>query len=158
MNVGLLYTPVSIFQMTRGALVLFVGILSVLFLKRRLFAHQWFALLVVVLGVAIVGLSGSLTKQALPDPKKLLRRFEQEGKKEESPDEVAVIVGVLFILFAQIGYIRPASPYYCSAPDPTLTLPPSKERPFNSCWKRRSWPLILSHPSRPLGSRASSAF
>ena len=30
MNVGLLYTPVSIYQMTRGALVLFVGVLSVL--------------------------------------------------------------------------------------------------------------------------------
>jgi hypothetical protein len=28
MNVGLLYTPVSIYQMTRGALVLFVGVLS----------------------------------------------------------------------------------------------------------------------------------
>ena len=27
MNVGLLYTPVSIYQMTRGALVLFVGVL-----------------------------------------------------------------------------------------------------------------------------------
>ncbi len=31
MNVGLLYTPVSIYQMTRGALVLFVGVFSVLF-------------------------------------------------------------------------------------------------------------------------------
>lgn len=106
MMIGLLYTPVSIYQMTRGALVLFVGTLSVLFLKRRLFAYQWFALVVVVFGVAIVGLSGSLTKQALAEPEKLLRRF-REGKKEEGPDEVAVIVGVLFVLFAQIGYIRP---------------------------------------------------
>jgi hypothetical protein len=40
MNVGLLYTPVSIYQMTRGALVLFVGILSVLFLHRRLYLYQ----------------------------------------------------------------------------------------------------------------------
>jgi drug/metabolite transporter (DMT)-like permease len=40
MNVGLLYTPVSIYQMTRGALVLFVGILSVFFLHRRLFFYQ----------------------------------------------------------------------------------------------------------------------
>ncbi|KAH9083865.1 hypothetical protein EDB83DRAFT_55709 [Lactarius deliciosus] len=47
MNVGLLYTPVSIYQMTRGALVLFVGILSVLFLRRkhqRFFSRlQWFS-------------------------------------------------------------------------------------------------------------------
>ncbi len=40
MNIGLLYTPVSIYQMTRGALVLFVGILSVLFLHRKLFLYQ----------------------------------------------------------------------------------------------------------------------
>lgn len=40
MNVGLLYTPVSIYQMTRGALVLFVGALSVIFLRRRLWLYQ----------------------------------------------------------------------------------------------------------------------
>ena len=43
MNVGLLYTPVSIYQMTRGALVLFVGVLSVLFLSRRLWLYQYVA-------------------------------------------------------------------------------------------------------------------
>jgi drug/metabolite transporter (DMT)-like permease len=41
MNIGLLYTPVSIYQMTRGALVLFVGILSVIFLRRRLWLYQF---------------------------------------------------------------------------------------------------------------------
>lgn len=40
MNVGLLYTPVSIYQMTRGALVLFVGTFSVFFLRRRLWLYQ----------------------------------------------------------------------------------------------------------------------
>jgi hypothetical protein len=40
MNVGLLYTPVSIYQMTRGALVLFVGVFSVVFLRRRLWLYQ----------------------------------------------------------------------------------------------------------------------
>jgi drug/metabolite transporter (DMT)-like permease len=84
--------------MTRGALVLFVGILSVLFLKRRLHPHQWFALLVVVIGVAVVGLSGSLTKKAISNPNDLA-----ESPSEEAPSEVAVIIGVLFVLFAQIG-------------------------------------------------------
>jgi drug/metabolite transporter (DMT)-like permease len=41
MNVGLLYTPVSIYQMTRGALVLFVGVFSVIFLRRRLWLYQF---------------------------------------------------------------------------------------------------------------------
>ena len=40
MNVGLLYTPVSIYQMTRGSLVLFVAFLSVTFLRRRLWFYQ----------------------------------------------------------------------------------------------------------------------
>jgi len=40
MNVGLIYTPVSIYQMTRGALVLFVGVLSVIFLRRLLWLYQ----------------------------------------------------------------------------------------------------------------------
>lgn len=41
MNVGLLYTPVSIYQMTRGALVLFVGVFSVIFLRRHLWLYQY---------------------------------------------------------------------------------------------------------------------
>lgn len=41
MNIGLLYTPVSIYQMSRGALVLFVGFFSVVFLRRRLWLYQF---------------------------------------------------------------------------------------------------------------------
>jgi drug/metabolite transporter (DMT)-like permease len=78
--------------------VLFVGILSVVFLKRRLHRHQWFALTVVVLGVGIVGLSGSLTKKALS------QKGDVVGKvKEDAPNEATVAVGIMFILFAQIG-------------------------------------------------------
>jgi hypothetical protein len=79
MNIGLLYTPVSIYQMTRGALVLFVGVFSVLFLRRRIWSYQsvstlldfvhthrrclrWISLIVVMAGVALVGYSGSLVK------------------------------------------------------------------------------------------------
>lgn len=60
MNVGLMLVAASIYQMTRGALVLFVGLFSVLFLKRKLFLYHWFSLVVVVLGVAIVGLADVL--------------------------------------------------------------------------------------------------
>lgn len=58
MNVGLLFVAASIYQMTRGALVLFVGLFSVIFLRRHLSAYKWFALFVVVFGVAVVGLAG----------------------------------------------------------------------------------------------------
>lgn len=62
MNVGLILTPVSIYQMSRGALVLWVGILSVISLGRRLRAYQWASLVIVMLGVALVGLAGSMVK------------------------------------------------------------------------------------------------
>lgn len=59
MNVGLFFTPVSVYQMTRGALVLWVGFFSVIFLKRRLSVSQWISLVLVMCGVMIVGLAGS---------------------------------------------------------------------------------------------------
>ncbi|KAI5123311.1 hypothetical protein M0805_009332 [Coniferiporia weirii] len=115
MNVGLLYTPVSIYQMTRGALVLFVGILSVLFLHRRLWFYQWLSLVTVMLGVSIVGLSGSMTKDAVKEnamsflhavtaPSSLAARSADLPSPEpiESPEATKVLVGVFFILFAQI--------------------------------------------------------
>lgn len=60
MNLALLMMPISIFQMTRGALVLWVGLLSVLFLRRYLPLYQWLSLLLVMLGIVIVGLSSML--------------------------------------------------------------------------------------------------
>src|SRR5271170_1171753 len=60
MNVGLLFVAASIYQMTRGALVLFVGLFSVLFLKRKLYFYHWFSLVIVVLGVCLVGLAGAI--------------------------------------------------------------------------------------------------
>ncbi|EPQ53390.1 hypothetical protein GLOTRDRAFT_45834 [Gloeophyllum trabeum ATCC 11539] len=63
-NIGLLATPVSIFQMTRGALLLFVGIGSVLFLGRRFWLYQWISLISVTSGIGLVGYAGSLMSKA----------------------------------------------------------------------------------------------
>lgn len=57
MNVALLLMPVSIYQMTRGVLVLWVGLFSVLLLHYRLRVDQWLSLALVVAGVGVVGLS-----------------------------------------------------------------------------------------------------
>ncbi|KZT28535.1 hypothetical protein NEOLEDRAFT_1129354 [Neolentinus lepideus HHB14362 ss-1] len=106
MNVGLLYTPVSIYQMTRGALVLFVGVLSVVFLRRRLFVYQWLSLVMVMIGVSLVGLAGSLVKDAIREnPDLLTRDADASAPSPEpisKPEPTTVFVGVLFILFAQI--------------------------------------------------------
>ena len=116
MNVGLLFVAASIYQMTRGALVLFVGLFSVLFLKRRLGAYKWFALFVVVAGVAIVGLAGAIAKDEKATPANLV--FSQDLKmtaaqgfellrreireKVATPAAVRTIIGVLLIAGAQI--------------------------------------------------------
>ncbi|KAJ7752026.1 hypothetical protein B0H16DRAFT_1547144 [Mycena metata] len=111
MNVGLLYTPVSIYQMTRGALVLFVGVLSVLFLRRRLWLYQWVSLIVVMTGVGLVGFSGSLIKDVVKESVVLSRMFASfvgdlpelpppEGT--DQPEATKVLIGVFFVLFAQI--------------------------------------------------------
>ncbi|KAH9828189.1 Nucleotide-sugar transporter [Teratosphaeria destructans] len=63
MNVGLLFVAASIYQMTRGALVLFVGLFSVIFLKRHLNGWKWGSLFIVVAGVALVGLAGALERK-----------------------------------------------------------------------------------------------
>lgn len=87
MNVGLLVVPVSIFQMVRGAVVLFVGSFSVIFLKRTLSRKQWAGLLSVTVGVFIVGLSAI-----------------GHNKKSDEPTTTAweTAFGVLIILLAQV--------------------------------------------------------
>lgn len=109
MNVGLLFVAASVYQMTRGALVLFVGLFSVLFLRRRLYMYQWFALFVVVLGVALVGLAGSLfgdyadkgtaRDNAAATASHLMM---QARAVAEAPAAVMTFIGVLLIAAAQI--------------------------------------------------------
>ncbi|KAK0385713.1 hypothetical protein NLU13_6890 [Sarocladium strictum] len=96
MNVGLLLVAASIYQMTRGALVLFVGLFSVLFLKRKLHLFQWLSLVGVVLGVAVVGLSGFLWPDA-----KAPQSNNTEADAERSSALLALI-GFLLIAGAQI--------------------------------------------------------
>ncbi|KAJ3891380.1 hypothetical protein GG344DRAFT_88311 [Lentinula edodes] len=108
MNVGLLYTPVSIYQMTRGSLVLFVGFLSVVFLRRRLWLYQWTSLIIVMGGVALVGFSGSLIKDTVKEAlNSLLVKANGNAdlpppESTETPEATTVLVGVFFILFAQV--------------------------------------------------------
>lgn len=112
MNVGLLFVAASIYQMTRGALVLFVGLFSVIFLHRKLYLYQWSALFIVVLGVAVVGLAGAIAPnpQAQPNPGSvveaglLFARATAEDIKTtaRSTEALWTIIGVLMIALAQI--------------------------------------------------------
>ena len=112
MNVGLLFVAASIYQMTRGALILFVGIFSVIFLKRRLVLYQWSALFIVVLGVALVGLAGAIAPnpQAQPEPKSvvdtaahLVRSVADQITTSGVPQgALLTLLGIVMIALAQI--------------------------------------------------------
>jgi drug/metabolite transporter (DMT)-like permease len=114
MNVGLLFVAASIYQMTRGALVLFVGLFSVLFLHRQLHLYHWFSLFIVVLGVAVVGLAGALspgrdknsppTSAGSKTDMLLLLRFATRDLTSQAlaPDVLRTITGILLIAIAQI--------------------------------------------------------
>ncbi len=112
MNVGLLFVAASIYQMTRGALVLFVGLFSVIFLHRKLYLFHWTALFIVVSGVAVVGLAGAIAPnpQAQPEPRLLVKTgmlaarvaADKAGAIATTPEAVQTVIGVLMIAGAQI--------------------------------------------------------
>lgn len=91
MNVGLLLTSASVYQMLRGAVVIFTGVFSYLFLNRRLKFYEWFSLFLVVLGVGIVGLSSVLFPQKKP-----------AETLDDSGFDFASLLGVFLVLGAQI--------------------------------------------------------
>lgn len=109
MNVGLLFVAASVYQMTRGALVLFVGLFSVLFLHRKLYLYHWLALFIVVLGVALVGLAGALfadnqghdVTQGSPAAV-VTHAIREVQATTRSPEALKAVVGVLLIAAAQI--------------------------------------------------------
>ncbi|XP_061481867.1 solute carrier family 35 member F6 [Rhineura floridana] len=57
MYVALNMTSASSFQMLRGAVIIFTGLLSVAFLGRKLVLSQWLGILVTIVGLLVVGLA-----------------------------------------------------------------------------------------------------
>lgn len=61
MYIGLNLTFASSFQMFRGAVIIFVALLSVAFLQRRLVAREWTGIFMIVVGLAMVGAADLLS-------------------------------------------------------------------------------------------------
>ncbi|XP_033503925.1 solute carrier family 35 member F6 [Epinephelus lanceolatus] len=85
MYVALNMTSASSFQMLRGAVIIFTGLLSVAFLGRRLVLSQWLGILTTILGLVIVGLADFFN-----------------GTKDEQHKLSDVITGDLLIIMAQV--------------------------------------------------------
>jgi len=59
-GIGLLWVSASIWQMMRGSIIIFSGILSVIFLKRKLLPYRWLGMFIVAAGLCVVGVSSFL--------------------------------------------------------------------------------------------------
>ena len=82
-NIGLLYVNSSIYQMTRGSVVIFSAMISVKVLGRTLRSFHYWAIFFVIIAVIVVGLAG----------------VEQDSDSSSSGGEV--FLGLGFILLAQ---------------------------------------------------------
>ncbi|KEG06374.1 putative solute carrier family 35 member F6-like isoform X1 [Trypanosoma grayi] len=63
-NAGLTLTYVSVYQMLRGAVVVFITLLSLVWLRRRFTRQEYFGVLLVTVGLTLVGLSSVLRHSA----------------------------------------------------------------------------------------------
>ena len=81
-TIGLTFLSSSIFQMFRGALIIFVCIATIIFIKTKYYRHHFLGIFVVVLGLVIVGLSAVLKNQS------------SSGKKP--------FLGIILVLLSQI--------------------------------------------------------
>ena len=84
MYIGLTMTNAGSFQMLRGSVIVFTGILSVGFLERKLGGQKWSGIGLVIIGLVIVGLADIITM------------------KDAKQDTNSVITGDLLIVCAQV--------------------------------------------------------
>lgn len=84
MYAGLCLSYASVFQMLRGSSVVFTALISCIFLRRKIWGYQWFAVLLVVAGVTTVGISS-------------LGDSPAAGKSQSG-----VLIGNFLIIFAQL--------------------------------------------------------
>jgi drug/metabolite transporter (DMT)-like permease len=65
-QVGLIFTPVSIYQMLKGSILLFSAALSVWFLNKRMYLHNWVGVLLCVVALTLVGISSVMSIDEQP--------------------------------------------------------------------------------------------
>ncbi|CAH0703742.1 unnamed protein product [Spodoptera exigua] len=85
MYIGLTLTYVSSFQMFRGSIIIFVAVLSMTFLDRRIIRREWAGIGFVIIGLIVVGVTDALYQSA----------GEAKGRN-------SLITGDLLIIVAQV--------------------------------------------------------
>lgn len=88
MYIGLTLTFSSTFQMLRGSIIVFVAVLSVLLLKRRLCKREWIGILIMMLGLLVVGVAD-------------LRAPPMSADSKETHSKSDMIWGICLIVISQ---------------------------------------------------------
>ena len=83
MFIALTMVPASVYQMMRGFINVVTPLLSIIFLKRKQYAHHWLGIACIVIGVAEVGW--------------IAIKFENEDDDTTG----SVTVGIMLLLIAQ---------------------------------------------------------
>lgn len=97
MYIGLNMTYASSFQMLRGAVIIFTGIFSIVFLHRKLGVWEWTGIVFVIVGLACVGASDMLTMDST----------------NTDTSSNTVLTGDLLIICAQVFHpAATTTPYY----------------------------------------------
>ena len=93
-GIGLVYCSASVWQMLRGSIIIFTGILSKLFLKRVMLPYRWFSICFTIAGLICVGVCGVLTAK---DEGTV--RSSESG--ESSNNVYTTVLGIVLILIGQ---------------------------------------------------------
>lgn len=92
--IGMMYIPASVWQMLRGSSLVFVAILSITFLRRRLLGFHYLGLFLCVTGILLVAAANVLGGKKEGDSDK--------AKKADAEDPELVVFGMLIVLFGQV--------------------------------------------------------
>merc|ERR1719322_1087692 len=105
--IGLTFTYASSFQMLRGAVILFTGILSKLVLRKRQEWYRWAGMVFVIVGLVTVGLTDVLYSQDEKDETKTSNAnggfaMQKEEDTNDGRSNSQILIGDLLIFFSQI--------------------------------------------------------
>ena len=96
MFVGLLWIPVSIWQMIRGSIILFTGLIRQYWLKKPLNKSEWTSLVVIFFSLILVGAA------SFPSNSLTLRSIFSEDTSSSKPVSAGLkILGMFFVFIAQ---------------------------------------------------------
>lgn len=92
---GMIYVPVSVWQILKGAMVIFTAIFSAVFLHHRTYCHNWVGVGVCVLGVATVGSASFITPVSS-------RHGSTGAEASSGEDDGMLVLGISAVLLGQV--------------------------------------------------------